>query len=98
MVPQPAGSPTSEMHPAGVRAPVVVFRSKRTTAASFTLVVYTDLPSGLAATEVAPLRPWWVAPQPAASPASAMQPAGVRAPVVVFRSKRTIASSSKLVA
>src|SRR5437588_735419 len=84
------------MQPFGVRAPVVVLRAKRTIALASDPITYTDSPSLLRATETALRSPLAVFGQPSGLWAgSAMQPFGVRAPVVVLRAKRTIALSSE---
>ena len=98
MVAQPMLCSASEMQPAGVKAPVPVSRSNRTTAASPPEATYTDRPSGLAVTELGPPRPCTVVAQPMLFSASEMQPAGVKAPVPVSRSNRTTEASSNEVA
>jgi hypothetical protein len=84
----------SETHPCGLSAPVVVFRSNRTTVPGVDATTYSDVPSRLIAAMYGLVNPRAVCAQPSGLlPRSAMQPRRRRTPVFGSRWNRTIASS-----
>jgi hypothetical protein len=90
---------SSSMQPAGASAPVVVLRSKVTSASSPKEVVKTDFPSELTATATgssSPSASWAQASTPLS--VSSTQPIGVSAPLAGLRLSSAIASSSREIA